>query len=217
LLLVLVSGCGETRRGGGGGGGGGDGEDRASRTTCLEVDTVEAAGIVEVFRYEASRPNAMVDDSGTGDDLPACSERDVFPWVSIIRDDAAAACERSGFSLCTMDQWLLACGGSGHQPFPYGTVEKPGYCNDHQAGGGKLLPSGSKPYCVSPDGVYDIIGNVWEWVSTPGAAGEVRYTGHGYKVTAIRPRGELKCDTGYQTGQLEYDQPYVGFRCCREL
>ena len=170
-----------------------------------------------MFKYEANRPNATADDHGTGDDLPACSEKGVLPWVQIVKADAQAACERSGFSLCTETEWILACGGKDHQPFPYGEVEHAGYCNGHKGGAGAVLPSGSKDYCRSPDGVVDIIGNVWEWIATPGAGGEVRYLGHSWKVPAIRPTAELKCDTGLQSGVADYDRPEVGFRCCKAI
>lgn len=215
--LLLVAGCGETPRGGGGSGGGGEEGDRASRTTCAKVETVEVEGRFEVFKYEANRPNATEEDHGTGEDLPACSEKGVLPWVDITNAGAQAACERSGFSLCTETEWLLACGGRDHQRFPYGEVLHKGYCNEHQGGLGRALPSGSKPYCRSPDGTYDVVGNVWEWISTPGNGGEVRYLGYSYKVSAIRPTADPMCDSGLQTGEQEYDRPEVGFRCCGAL
>ncbi len=240
LTVVLAFGaisCGEDGRSGGGGGGGGGGnvEDtpRAERTRCTKIESVavEAAGFA-IFKYEAARPNATAEDSGcefadTDDDgkeddcadvgQPACSEGGLLPWTKVPKPEAAAGCERSGYRLCTEEEWLLACGGADHLTLPYGRVHHNGWCNDHKSGSGSLETSGTREECVSPYGAVDIVGNAWEWIGDPGDGGEGRYLGYSYKVSAIRPTADPACDAGLQTGQEQYDRLEVGFRCCRDL
>ena len=190
------------------------GDDRSSATTCFEI-TVEKGYNFEIFKYEASRPNASSGSTGTGAGMPACSEEGVLPWVNITRGEAGEACQRSGFDLCTMDQWTLGCGGADKQAFPYGMRDKPGYCNEFQSGTGRLEPTGSRGRCVSPYEVYDMIGNVAEWVLDRSDEGAGRYRGYSYQLVALRPTASPQCDSGYHAPLADWDQPYVGFRCCR--
>jgi formylglycine-generating enzyme required for sulfatase activity len=147
---------------------------------------------------------------------PACSEGGLLPWTRVTKGDAAAACERSGYRLCTESEWLLSCGGPDHKAQPYGQVFRPGWCNDHKQGT-HLEPSGSREKCVSDYGAVDVLGNAWEWIADDGDGGEGRYLGYSYRVSAIRPTADPKCDFGLRTGQAEYDRHEVGFRCCKDL
>ena len=209
LLLALLAACGPDR-------GRSDGGSRSGRTTCLQVDTVEAFGF-EVFTFEASRPSATAESAGSGAALPACSEHGVLPWSEVTRAEADAACQATGFELCTQEQWLLACGGPDHLPFPYGPEQRKGVCNDTQGGSHALETTGNRPECLSEYGTYDIIGNVWEWVADRGSGGEGKYIGHSYLVWAIRPTAPPRCEAALQTPQANYNGPQLGFRCCRAL
>lgn len=218
LALVLAS-CAEDRPRGGAGGGLGSQSHlpRAQRTTCSKVDAIEGPeGRFAAFAFEASRPNASEDDGGEGDALPACSETGIVPWTRITWEGAEAACARTGWRLCTQDEWLQLCGGRDNLPQPYGHVFKAGRCNDHKGGSGTLEPCGNRPECVSPVGAYDVIGNAWEWIADPGD-GAQHYLGYSYQVIAIRPQADPKCDAGLQNNTPGYDRPEVGFRCCRDL
>lgn len=227
VLCSLGSGCAEApRSGGGGSGSGGVDMPRPERTACTQVNAVEGPNGFAVFAYEASRPNATSVDSGAlcdadedcaTNDFPACSEAGLMPWTEVTRGQAAAACERSGWRLCTEAEWLLACGGADHLNLPYGRVHRPGYCNDHKSGSNAVQAAGTREQCVSPVGAVDIVGNVWEWIADRGDGGENRYLGYSYRVSAIRPTADPACDAGLQTGQEGYDRPEVGFRCCKDL
>ena len=116
--------------------------------------------------------------------IPGRRPRSWMSWY-----DAKAALEQEGKRLCTKSEWTFACEGPEMRPLPYGD----GYhrdrtsCNiDNLAPKGvhvmevasptspgglaldaMLKPSGSMLDCKSPFGVFDMVGNVDEWVLNP--------------------------------------------------
>lgn len=83
----------------------------------------------------------------------ADSKAGVEPWRFITREQAAAACARAGKRLPKAGEWYSAA---------LGAIDADNNCNTDS---NKVEPGGSYPDCVSAAGVYDLIGNVWEWVS----------------------------------------------------
>jgi formylglycine-generating enzyme len=114
------------------------------------------------------------------------------PIILIDWNEAGGICKRQNKRLCTENEWTFACEGEAALPYPYGFVRDADACNVdktwRQFFGGFLrgnpektaiaeldylwqgLPSGSKPKCKSPFGIYDMTGNVDEWTvsSLPG-------------------------------------------------
>ena len=76
--------------------------------------------------------------------------------------EASSACEANGKRLCTEPEWENACKGTNGYNFPYGTFHKTGLCPDFVGG---IQPSGSFPLCNGINDVYDMSGNLWEWVA----------------------------------------------------
>ncbi len=72
-----------------------------------------------------------------------------------------------------------------------------------------VLPTGSKPSCVSEAGVYDLVGNLHEWVADP----EGTFVGGFFLDTVQNGEG-----CGYRT--RAHDRTYhdysTGFRCCSD-
>lgn len=157
------------------------------------------------------------------------------PPVMVDWYDAAAACGAQGKRLCREAEWVQACEGPEHLPFPYGLRRDPTKCNidnpwrdpslpniyskDPVIQATELIkldqsvPSGSKPGCVSGFGVYDLTGNVDEWVIADrlyeksqfaalkgGAWGHVR--------NACRP-----VTTSHVPDFTYY---FISFRCCKD-
>lgn len=154
------------------------------------------------------------------------------PEVMQSWDDAKAKCEAQHKRLCTDSEWTLACEGPDELPFPYGYARDPARCpidkkspkvnesllfnpRTQDAEVARLdqrEPSGSRPQCVSAYGVFDLTGNVDEWVvNERGRPHQSALKGGnwGEYRNACRPttRGHDEGFRYYQTG----------FRCCRDI
>lgn len=93
------------------------------------------------------------------------------PVINVSWIDARGFCdwlsEKTGknIHLPTEAQWEKAARGTDQRRYPWGNGEPScsrinyRYCN------GKTMPVGSYPSGVSPYGIHDMAGNVWEWCS----------------------------------------------------
>ncbi len=83
-------------------------------------------------------------------------------WVSWY--DALAFCQWANCRLPTSGEWEKAARGPDGFKYPWGNEWRDGFCN---SGGARskmsTTPVGQYPEGVSPYGVYDMAGNVWEW------------------------------------------------------
>jgi formylglycine-generating enzyme len=145
--------------------------------------------------------------------------------------DAKATCEAEGKRLCGESEWTLACEGRERLPYPYGYTRNDDACNidkPHPDVNEAALanpatrdaevarldqrdPSGAREACVSPYGVYDMTGNVDEWV--------VNESGKPYK-SGLKGgywgpvRDRCRPMTIAHNEEFEFYQ--IGFRCCGE-
>ena len=94
-----------------------------------------------------------------------------IPMATLDYATATKLCSDQGKRLCTMEEWKTACGS---RKFVYGDtyIRNKCYSNQNNTKGHTSLmhgetaqvASGSHPDCKSPAGVYDLLGNVEEWV-----------------------------------------------------
>ena len=153
------------------------------------------------------------------------------PVVMKSWQEASDACRARGKRLCGDTEWTVACEGPSRLPYPYGHKRDASACNIDRAHGEvdeKALAnpatrgaevarlwqdeaSGARPACVSGYGVFDLTGNVDEWVVNEGGKPFRSGLKGGYwgRVRdACRPMTTAHGETFpfYQTG----------FRCCAD-
>lgn len=160
----------------------------------------------------------------------------VTPQGYIAGNQAAAACAASGKRLCTSTEWVAACRGSANTSFPYGSTHVDGACNDDYAGHplidyfntstgiwdtthmndpginqqpNTVAPGGDHTACVTPTGIYDLHGNLHEWVDDP--AGTFR---GGFYADASR--NGAGCAYATTAHAFTYHDYSTGFRCCAD-
>jgi formylglycine-generating enzyme required for sulfatase activity len=84
------------------------------------------------------------------------------PVVGVSWYEAEAFARASGMRLPTEAEWERAARGDDGRRYPWGDDWIPDYAH-HRGGDRHTLPVRSLPGNVSPFGLYDCAGNVWEW------------------------------------------------------
>lgn len=171
------------------------------------------------------------------DEFEYPNQRQEKPEVMVTFAEATRLCVSRGKRLCSGREWTLACEGPDRLPYPTGNERDATACNvdlvhrfpdvdalNHPATAARELarldqrtPSGSLSHCISPFGVYDMMGNVDEWVIPDG---NEEAAGYGAK-TALKGgyfgpvRARCRPSTPSHAPTFKFYQ--VGFRCCRDL
>jgi formylglycine-generating enzyme required for sulfatase activity len=127
----------------------------------VEVEAIPGITCVDAFEASTntecpvSRPENLL-QSHKNVETPGCkavSLPNKVPWSFVSRDQALQLCAREGKRLPTNTEWYsLSLGMS--------DVEKS--CNISSRA---MSETGKASACVSASGAYDLVGNVWEWVS----------------------------------------------------
>ena len=122
------------------------------------------------------------------------------PKTGASYDDARTLCSKRGKRLCTSDEWQWACGGLEGYTYPYGWNPEKEKCNTDDTRPPE--ESGTRVNCVGKFGGYDMVGNVFEWVTGPN------------KQPALMGGPHSKCQT-ITEGVGGGAKPNSGFRCCK--
>ncbi|NKB65651.1 MAG: SUMF1/EgtB/PvdO family nonheme iron enzyme [Candidatus Latescibacteria bacterium] len=92
------------------------------------------------------------------------------PAIEVSFEGARAYCEWAGKALPAEAQWQQACSGPDSLVYPWGDeYSTPDRANIKGAKDGfpRTAPVGSFPQGRSPNGLWDMGGNVWEWTVGP--------------------------------------------------
>jgi formylglycine-generating enzyme required for sulfatase activity len=189
----------------------------------------------------------------------ARSAMGTVPQAYVNRDEASNACANGGKRLCSLLEWYQACRGARGTTWPYGNHMVRGKCNaskphllsrmygsnprawkyaEHfndpklNQEPGFLAPTGTHSECVSDYGVYDMVGNLHEWVTDavgPSLAtkiplrqdihrklvkntGKAIFMGGFFSTTSEHGRGCAFVTIGHEKAYHDYS---TGFRCCK--
>lgn len=159
------------------------------------------------------------------------NQEGVKPALMVSWYDMKKNCEDQGKRLCQDHEWSLACEGEEILPYPYGYSRNDKACNiDHPqrpwfdaahsdmtpeivAKLDQRVPSGSMPECVSPYGVYDMTGNVDEWVVNYSAKPYPSGLMGGHWVIGARNRCRPET-VAHGPTTVFYE---IGGRCCKDI
>jgi len=164
----------------------------------------------------------------------AVSEKGRIPQAYASGKNAEEACTNAGKRLCLREEWRIACRGQEDRDFPYGDQYEQGRCNtvrelhpgvllwdnpsiNHtdprfnllsSKSGPLLRRTGGTPSCVSrwgDDAIYDMVGNVDEWIDDA----------EGTFVGAFYARGKKDgCQSAVEAHTYSYADYSTGIRCC---
>jgi hypothetical protein len=197
----------------------------ANRTSDDRVVYLGPPLDVTMFAYEASRPDATATAAGTNSAGRPCSVASRLPWANVTKEEARDACKNMGpgWRLCTRDEWVAACSKRGTSTFPYGNAYQPASCNgaDYRPQMPGTVATGSATLCMADqatgpsDKLWDMSGNVREWVLTSVLADGYEMRGGAYNVASFDGDAPgLKCAALVPAPAAAVRLPSVGFRCC---
>jgi len=98
-----------------------------------------------------------------GSNYRSADEAGLKPVTYVSFMDAKLFCEWEKKRLPKQSEWELAAGSEAGKKYPWGDSFSAKYANTREAGIG-LVDVGSFPNNVSPYGVYDMSGNVRQWI-----------------------------------------------------
>jgi formylglycine-generating enzyme required for sulfatase activity len=120
-----------------------------------------------------------------------------------------------GATVWSSDEWYLACATTTPTPYPTGATYTTGECNV-QGSGTSLVDVGSLPCQGGYAGLFDMAGNVSEWVdscSTGAGRGDNCNSEGDNWSGGTKNSSTARCDN-YGTASRDYANATLGFRCC---
>jgi sulfatase modifying factor 1 len=188
-------------------------------------------GVAEPLEGYEQRAHSVHVDPYCIDVYEYPNERGALPLHSVSWLEASERCAAVGKRLCAAAEWERACRGPQGWRYSYGPERDPRACNTpwYPSPPPDLAPpyapSGRYARCASPEGVYDLNGNLSEWVADawdgtpapvdrdvpPGTTPRTVRGGTMWRQTFYGQ--DCLSRHGHPPGGTYHDD---GFRCCRD-
>lgn len=134
------------------------------------------------------------------------------PTTEVDWEDAVKLCEQAGKHLCSEAEWERACRGAAGLAWPWGATFEKQRCAVKAPKTKRAAASGAHPKCAGPEGVFDLVGNVAEWTSTPIKEGAPQRVTRGGSFA--QGDAKLACDARDYFLPGQGGAKHLGFRCC---
>lgn len=159
------------------------------------------------------------------------ARRSDHPVTGISWYEAAAYATWAGYRLCSEAEWQMAASWRIRSSadllrrFPWGDAMQRTRCNLWNSGIGTTVPVTDHSDGVAPNGVCQLIGNVWEWVATEfniladdgtPIVGEMPMMG--VRGGSFDTYFEAQASSTFRSGQIALGRTHnTGFRCALDL
>jgi formylglycine-generating enzyme required for sulfatase activity len=174
---------------------------------------------ITVTQYKQFNPDYDETLYTGGAECPQC------PALAIDWFNAQRYCQWAGKRLPTENEWEAAARGTSKNLFPWGDQPLGGNGNiqGDQDGFVNAAPPGAFPKGASPFGAVDMIGNVWEWVSTPVVLSKLAESQPALQSNSLYPAKGGGWRSPPEMATISYrnlvdpktNNPTFGFRCAK--
>jgi formylglycine-generating enzyme required for sulfatase activity len=168
------------------------------------------------------------------DDATSFSVYTNTPVVFVDFEHAESACLSEGKRLCKVSEWEAAIGGYEERLYPYGNTYDKERCNvnldfkSYSKGLPTTWSNDTASQCFTPEGIYDLSGNVAEWVINDkyfpvntiidGFPRPYRYSVGGAWASGLNSSiSNVDKDLPSPPAYEEVRLLDVGFRCCKSI